>query len=264
MMADRQGDNMGPALLAALALHVGVLLALIGVHRPSLLPTGTSVPITLVANGPTTDSRPAIEAPVTQAAQTPEPTPDITPPAPPPAPQPTPKPPPPKPAPAKPVPQSLDLARLQADVSTSRKSFSLAALQADIAHAAGAKASRPVSARRGPARAETAAEARVDAGTGVSQSDLAGLSELLQRLWNPDCSVDNRVVIPVRFTVGFDGRIQGRVDSGGREASADPVVFAAARRAIDAVHQAAPYADTYRGLTITVRFDAKKACQERN
>lgn len=266
MMAERRGDNMGPALLAAVALHAALLLALIGFQRPSLLPTGTSVPITLVAKGPTTNSRPAVQAPQAQAAQTPSPSPDITPPAPPPAPKPAPLPAPPKPAPpkpaqTKPVEKSLDLARLQADVATPRKSFSLAALQADLT--AGGKA-HPGSARRGPARAETATEARVDAGTGVSQSDLAGLSELLQRLWNPDCSVDDRVVIPVRFTVGFDGRIQGRVDAAGRDASPDPVVFAAARRAIDAVHQAAPYADTYRGLTITVRFDAKKACQERN
>ena len=112
-------------------------------------------------------------------------------------------------------------------------------------------------------RAETAPEERIQAGAGVSQSDIAGLSQLLERLWNPDCTTDEKVVIPVRFTVGFDGRVQGRVNAGGAEASADPVVFAAARRAVDAVHQAAPYAETYRGLSITVRFDAKKACAQR-
>jgi hypothetical protein len=86
---------------------------------------------------------------------------------------------------------------------------------------------------------------------------------LLQRLWNPDCTTDEKVMIPVRFTVSFDGHIQGRVDARGKEASADPVVQAAARRAIDAVHQAAPYADTYRGIPFTINFDAKKACAAR-
>jgi type IV secretory pathway VirB10-like protein len=260
--SERQRDNIAPALLAATALHAALLAALIWVHRPSLLPTGSSVPITLVASGPTTDSRPAIQAPSVQEAQAPAPS--AEPPAPPPAPKEAAIPTPPKPAPSKPAPQPLDLARLQADVAA-RKRFSLAALQAEISHAAGAKSPHAAAAaRRGPARPETAAEARVDAGTGVSQSDIAGLSELLQRLWNPDCSVDNRVIIPVRFTVGYDGRLQGDVDTQGRGKSSDPVVYAAARRAIDAVHEAAPYADTYRGLTITVRFDAKKACQERN
>ena len=43
-------------------------------------------------------------------------------------------------------------------------------------------------------------------------------------------------------------------------ASANLVVSTAARRAIDAVHQAEPYGATYRGQTFTVIFDAKKAC----
>jgi hypothetical protein len=120
-------------------------------------------------------------------------------------------------------------------------------------------------ARRGPSRAETAPAPRVDAGQGVSQSDIAGLSQLLQRLWNPDCSVDgpDRIVIPVRFTVGDDGRLIGGASAGGRESSTDPVVFAAARRAIDAAHEAAPYGAPYRGKSFTVRFDAEKACAQR-
>jgi hypothetical protein len=172
------------------------------------------------------------------------------------------KPAPPKPAPAKPTKDSFSLSAVQADIAH-KQDFSLSALQAEVAKAARSQPSRPAFAKRGPARAETATVARVDAGTGVSQSDVAGLSELLQRLWNPDCSVDDKVVIPVKFTIGFDGRIQGRVNTEGRDASPDPVVFAAARRAVDAVHQAAPYAETFRGLTVTVRFDASKACARR-
>ncbi|MGH7023112.1 MAG: energy transducer TonB [Caulobacteraceae bacterium] len=252
---------MAPALLAALALHVALLVALLGFSRPLPLPMGTSVPINIVANGPTTDSRPAQQAPVAQDAQVATPVPEAKPPepAPPPQPQSAAKP---TPRPAKPVKDSFDLAAIQADVGARRPSLNLAALQADVSKAA--KTSKPAFARRGPTRAETALQARVDAGTGVSQSDIAGLSQLLQRLWNPDCTVDNREVIPVKFTVSFDGHIQGPVDAAGLDKSSDPVVFAAARRAIDAVHQAAPYAQTYRGLTFTVRFDAKKACAARN
>jgi hypothetical protein len=42
------------------------------------------------------------------------------------------------------------------------------------------------------------------------------------------------------------------------------VVFAAARRAIDAVHEGAPYAQTYRGETFNLKFDSKTACQGRD
>jgi hypothetical protein len=223
------------------------------------------VPITLVASGPTTDSRPAEPAPITQEAQVETPVPEAKTPAPAPAaPQPAAKAAPPKPVPAKPTKDSFSLSAVAEDIPKTNQNFSLSSLQADIARASRSQPARPAFAKRGPTRAETAPVARVDAGTGVSQSDIAGLSELLQRLWNPDCSVDNKVVIPVKFTIGFDGHIQGRVNTEGRDASPDPVVFAAARRAVDAVHQAAPYAETYRGLTLTVRFDAKKACSERN
>lgn len=271
----RRRDNMAPALLAALVLHVGLFLMLVMVHPPSLIPTGTAVPINIVANGPTTDSRKAVEAPIEQRAQVEAPVPEAKPPepAPPPprpAPQATPKaapksvpaPAPPKPAikpaPAKPK-DTFDLAAIQADVGA-RHSLNLAALQADIARESHARQSHPAAAQRGPTQAETAHEARVDAGTGVSQSDLAGLQQLLQRLWNPDCANGQRPVIPVKFTVGYDGRLQGPVDAAGRDIRSD----VDARRAVDAVHQAAPYADTYRGLTITVRFDAKTACAQHN
>ena len=261
---DRRRESRAPALAAALALHAGLFLALISVPRPAFLPTGSSVPINIVATGPTTDSRPAEQAPVAQEAQVEAPVPQAKPPTPPPAPpQPKFAAQPPKPAPSKPAKDTFSLSSVQADIAQ-QQSFSLNALQAEVAKAAKSQPTRPAFARRGATRAETAPVARVDAGTGVSQSDIAGLSDLLQRLWNPDCSVDDRVVIPVKFTIGFDGHIQGRVNAEGRDASSDPVVFAAARRAVDAVHQAAPYAENFRGLTVTVRFDASKACARKN
>ncbi len=261
---DRRRDSRAPALAAALVLHAGLFLALISISRPAFLPTGSSVPINIVATGPTTDSRTAEQAPIAQEAQVETPVPQAKAPTPPPAPpQPIVAAQPPKPAPSKPAKDTFSLSSVQADIAQ-KQSFSLNALQAEVAKAAKSQPARPAFARRGATRAETAPVARVDAGTGVSQSDVAGLSDLLQRLWNPDCSVEDRVVIPVKFTIGFDGHIQGRVNAEGRDASSDPVVFAAARRAVDAVHQAAPYAENFRGLTVTVRFDASKACARKN
>jgi len=40
-------------------------------------------------------------------------------------------------------------------------------------------------------------------------------------------------------------------------------VAAAARRAIDAVREAEPYAQPFRGQTIVVNFNAKEACAKR-
>jgi outer membrane biosynthesis protein TonB len=255
----RRRDSLTPALLAALGLHVALFLILIITPRSSLIPTGTAVPINIVANGPTTDSRPAVQAPLEQQAQVEAPVPQAKPPEPAPAP-PQPKPVV-KPTPAKlakPTKDTFDLAAIQADVGARPKSLNLAALQSEMARESRAHPSHPAFAQRGPTQAETAREARVDAGTGVSQSDLAGLSQLLERLWNPDCANGQRPVIPVKFTIGFDGHLQGPVDTAGRDIRSD----IDARRAVDAVHQAAPFADTYRGLTVTVRFDAKKACAQ--
>ena len=107
--------------------------------------------------------------------------------------------------------------------------------------------------------------ARPDAGEGVSQSDLVGLQQLLERQWNPNCDVPGgeAVKLKVRFLVGLNGELLGRPSAGGLESSSDPVVAAAARRALDAVHRVAPYAAPYYGQSITVNFDAKEACSKR-
>ncbi len=242
------------------------------------LTVGASVPITIVSNAPTTDTRAAEAAPAPQAAQseTPvaEPSPAQTPPAPKIAP---PRPVPPAPAPPKPAvkPKAAPTptpkaakpqpAAAPAKAPAAKPAFSLDALQASIAKAASASPSKPAGGKKGPAQRETALQSRPDAGPGVSANDVAGLSQLLQRLWNTNCDAEggDTVVVPVRFSVDDGGRVAGSVSAGGQEASSDPVVFAAARRAIDAVHAAAPYAQTYRGKTFKVIFDAKKACSQR-
>jgi len=263
LMMPAPRDNRSPALLAAIALHAAVFLAVMFHAEKTPPPIGSSVPINIVSSAPFTDTRQAVQAPQTQAAATPEPVPEAkpTPPAPveaPPAftktvPQPVKalKPPVPQPAQhaATAASAAVDFTRMQQIIDNAR-------------HNAGAKASN---AQRGPARAETAPQARPDAGQGVSQSDLLGLQQLLERLWNPNCDVagGSAVKVKVRFLIDLSGNVLGRVDAGGLERSGDAVVAAAARRAVDAVHQAAPYSQPYYGQSIVVNFDAKEACAKR-
>jgi periplasmic protein TonB len=273
--ADRRRDSLAPAFLAAAALHLGVFAIVLYAPRPPLGPLGTAVPITLVAHGPITDSRPAEAAPVTQSAQTEAPVPEAKAPAPPPAPAPQPAPPQPKAPPVKTVKPAPEPKPTPTPVTAqpkpvtppkpTRDTFSLDALAADVAKSRHASPPRPASGARGPARPETAPEERVDAGQGVSQSDIAGLSQLLERLWNPNCNVagGEAVVIPVKYTVSFDGHVTGRIVLGAHGGGSEPIVATATRRAIDAIHQAEPYAETFRGQTFTVIFDAKKACATR-
>ena len=187
-------------------------------------------------------------APQVQAAQTPAPTPQAPPqPAAPEVPlpaftqpaQPT------HAAPAGPV----DLNRLQQMIQSAQ-------------HASGEKTS---SARRGTVKAQTNPNVGAGAAQGPSASQLAGLEQLLERLWNPNCDVPggDTVKLKVRFTVGLNGNLIGDPDAGGLEQSGGAVVSAAARRAVDAVRQAEPYAEPYYGQAITVNFDAKEACAKR-
>ena len=279
---DRRRESLAPALAAAAGLHLAALLIILYAPRPAISPMGAAVPITILSSAPTTDSRPAEAAPETQTAQTEAPVPQAKPPAPAPAPPaprsppvktikppPTPAPPKPavepKPAPPKPRPTPAPTPPRTPPAKPAKDTFSLDALAADVAKSKRPTPPRPAFAARGPARAETAPEARVDAGQGVSQSDIAGLLQLLERLWNPNCNGGGGggVVIPVKFTVSFDGHVIGRISEGGRDVSSNPVVATAARRAIDAIHQAEPYGEVYRGQTIAVNFDAKTVCANR-
>lgn len=273
-------QSRGPALVAAILLHLGVLALVLFVPGKPPKPLGSSVPINIVSSAPFTDSRQAVQAPKAEAAQAPQPIPAAKPqpPAPVPAPTPTftetrPQPTRARPAPA-PTPQpSLKAVRpaapsAQASTKAAQaaaKPFDFNRLQQIIENAKKNAGPQASSARRGAARAETAPQARPDAGQGLSQSDLAGLQQLLERLWNPNCDVagGSAVKLRVRFLVGLDGHLLGRPNDGGLESSSDPVVAAAARRALDAIRQAAPYSPPYYGQAITVNFDAKEACAKR-
>jgi hypothetical protein len=256
--------NRLPALLVAIALHAGVLALVL--FTPSHLPppVGSSVPINIVSSAQFTDTRPAVQAPQTQAAAAPEPVPQAAPQ--PPAPQVAP----PaftqavtqQPKVQRPVPPPQPSLRAAAPAA---KPFDFNHMQQIIENARRTSGAPTSSAVHGPARAETAPQARPDAGHGLSQSDLVGLEQLLERLWNPNCDVvgGSSVKLQVKFTVDLSGGLLGRPSAGGAEHSPDPVVSAAARRALDAVQQAAPYAPPYYGQAIVVNFDAKEACAKR-
>jgi outer membrane biosynthesis protein TonB len=254
--------NLAPAIIAALVLHLAFFLAITLLdRRPWPMPGGSAVPIELVSSGPPKPAAQAQVAPQTQqaAAEVPAPQPPQTVPAPP-APEPKPAAtkteaparviPKPAPTPSRPQPT---------------RAFSLDALAASIAKAARSTPAKPAAvAQRGPNRPQTAPQAVVQTGEGVTQSDMEGLQQLLGRLWNPNCAVEGAgaVVIPVKFLVGPSGRVIGRVTAS-EISSSDPVIAAAARRAIDAVHEAEPFPEVFRNNPFTVNFDARKYCAER-
>ncbi|MHB8531011.1 MAG: hypothetical protein ACYC8V_16060 [Caulobacteraceae bacterium] len=255
-LGDRRNDSLAPALLAALILHGAAFLAAGILARGAPPPLGNAVPITIVSSAPVTDSSPAAQAPKTQAAAAQAPAERDNP-----APMASPS-----------KSDSKKQTRVVAAPPTQSQSlpkseprhpsFSLDALAASLAKAAAASKARSGHAPLGLTRARTAPEPRIDAGQGVSQSDMQGLQHLLERLWNPNCSVEggDAVVVPVKFSLGEAGRVVGPITDAGKDSSSDPIVFAAARRAIDAVHRAEPYAAPFRGKSFTVVFDASKAC----
>jgi protein TonB len=270
----RERSDFSLAMIASVLLHGG-LLAAVMLARPweHQLPIGAVVPVNIVSNSEFTDLRAAAEAAREQAAETPAPVPEAPPAPAEPAPQPLPKPvppappPPPAPAPPKPVPTPTPKPAVEPKAQAKpaakpEKSLDLDALAASIA-----RTSKASSAARGPARPETALQARPAAGAarGLSANALSGLAGELQRRWNPNCEVEGGrdVQVRVTFTMGPGGQLLGQVEAGGLEQSPNPVVKAAAERAIRAVHQAAPFSAQYRdafGQKVTVNFNGREAC----
>lgn len=269
-------------MAGSVALHGAVAAALmISWNFSRELKTGAVVPVTIVSNAPDPDVRPAEQAPMEQAAQTevpdptapaqsapPEPQPEPvppkpvpTPPKPAPTPPPTPRPAPTptpapkapaKPAPAKPTPPKK-----------AESSFDLDALEASLSKSAKAPP-RPSSAARGPARPETALEARTTVGSGTSGAAVQGMQDELQRRWNPNCNVEGGrdVLVRVTFRLNAGGQVIGDPTTEIRSARS-AVAIAAADRAVRAVYAAAPFRSLPRefyGGPVAVNFNAKEAC----
>ena len=265
--------RVSPAFLASGALHLGVLAALLLVRSPTGDPAGEGPPVAVrlvtsgdfaaaqSAPGPAEDAAPA--APPTPVPAEPEPAPP--PPAPPePAPpqprtvptsppKPAARPPatPPRPSPATPAPApSRPSAPAAAPPKRPSGGLDLDALAGQVARLGGSRPG-PVAPAGGAA-------------TGPSAAALAGLQDQLQRRWTPNCEVDGGRDVRVRVSFGLSpgGDLSGPVEAGGLERSDNPVVRAAAERAIRAVLQAAPFPAlaSPTGQRIAVNFNAREAC----
>lgn len=264
-MARERSEFSGPMLASAL-LHAGVIAAaLVSWPWARQLPLGSAVPINIVANAPVTDLAPAEQGPQEQLAQTEEPIPET--PAPPAAPPPAPAPPTPQPVqkpPSKPAPvpaaKPAPAPKPAKPAPRAEKSLDLDALAASVA-----RSSQRSSAAKGPARQATAPEARPDLGTGQTAAAIAGMSDEIQKRWNPNCEVEGgrNVKLLLSFTLGAGGQVDGKVDAQGAERSRDPVERAAAERAIRAVYAAAPFTRLPRNLygqRFKLNFKTSEAC----
>jgi protein TonB len=288
MRGDR--TNMTPSMLAALGLHLAVLLSGLVVMpwfgKPVQIANVTAVTLTPAAMAP---PPPALQAHEEQTAAAPEVTPKPAPPKPPPPPQPRPepKPSPPTPAPPKPVApapspkpsvtpktQSLDLnaltssldksAKSQAKPKPAKDSLDLNALTSSLD-----APSKPQATTRGPARNETALTARNDAGAAAATNDAAqAVGARLNRIWNKSCGVEGfrDLVITVRFHLSIEGQLIGQPEVVSGQQPGNSVWVAAADRARRAVNQAAPFTELPRQTygqwkTFTAIFDGKTACQ---
>ena len=259
--------ELQPAMAGSLLLHLALAVALmVSWNFTRQLKAGAVVPVTIVSRAPDADVRPAEEAPVAQEAATEEPTPQAPPqaapppqPAPPPVPKPTPTPKvveqKPAPAPAKPAPPAKQ-----------EKSLDLDALSASISKLSRTSPPKPSSAAKGPARPETAPQARDAPGKGVSALAMNGLVAELQRHWNPNCDVEGArdVRLKVAFSVQPNGAVPpDSVTAGGAERSANPVVRAAAERAIRSVYEVAALhriTPDFFGQRVSANFSGSEAC----
>lgn len=255
--------EISPALMGSVLLHATVVVMfMISWNFARDLKVGTVVPVTIVANAPSTDLRPAIEAPEVQTAQADQPVPEA--PLESAAPEPQPAPAPPTPAPKATKPAEKQPAVKPAPPVKPEKGLDLDALSASVSKMVKTSATKPSSAVKGPARPETAAEARPAVGAGLSAAALTGLTDELQRRWNPNCDVEGGrdVQVRVAFVIGAGGQVVGNVASQIKGAQ-NAVSVAAAERAVRAVYAAAPFRNLPRefyGDKIAVNFNAREAC----
>jgi outer membrane biosynthesis protein TonB len=220
---------------------------------------GSVTPVTLVAHAPTGDFSAPAEAPEPQTAQAEQPVPEAVPEPIAPAPQVQSQPPAPQPAPAK--AQTPQAAKTQAPAKP-EKSLDLDALEASLSKLKPA-GGKPSSAAKGPSRSAAAPEPHVGL-SAAAQASLNGLTDDLERRWNPNCEVEGGRDVQVRvlFMIGSSGGLAGDVASQIKSAQT-PAAQVAAERAVRAVYAAAPFPNLPKelyGQKIAVNFDAKHAC----
>ena len=238
--------EVSPAALGSVALHGSIALAVMISWGNRDLKVGSIVPVTIVSNAPDIDTRPAEQAPDTQTAMTEAPVADAPP---------APVPPPPQPAAAVPSTKAAKPIEKAATPNVAK----LATKPAEKAP------QRPASAPKGPIRPETAPVARQTIGTGLAAgAAVTGMTEELQRRWNPNCNVEGGrdVLVRVTFQLGAGGQVVGDVLSQ-IQGVRSPVATAGAERAVRAVYAAAPFRGLPRefyGDKVAVNFNAREAC----
>ena len=258
--------EVSPAALGSLALHVGVAAAFMISWGDRDLKVGAVVPVTIVSSAPDSDARPAEQAPEAQTAMTEEPVAEAPP---------EPVPPPPQPTPPIPTPRAASKPAEKAPAPTptpakpaakpAEKALDLDALAASLTRPARNAPARPSSAPRGPTRPETAPVARQAVGSGLAAgAAVTGMTEELQRRWNPNCEVEGGrdVIVRVTFPLGVSGQVVGDVPPQ-IQGARTPVATAGAERAVRAVYAAAPFRGLPRefyGDRIAVSFNAREAC----
>jgi outer membrane biosynthesis protein TonB len=278
----RARANRSPALLASALIHAGVIAAAI-ISWPFFakpLQIGKVVPVTIVTNAPPAELAPAVQAPTPAPAMTPAPEPQApaapapitpAPPTPPPKPAAPPKPAPqPKPTPAKQAPASKPSPAAKA--SPAKDNF-FEQTTAAIAGSTQRASTRASAGEPGPnrPRTDTVAQQGQGADDKMSGSELGALKEKLGRLWNPNCQVEGArgIVVRVHVRLTAQGYVIGQpelVDRDKINSSGNPILIAAATRALSAVGRGQPYADVLNPehyaawKDMILKFDARDQC----
>ena len=200
------------------------------------LKVGAVVPVTIVSSAPDTDTRAAEQAPETQTAhdrgsRSPKRRPSQSRPPP----QPTPPVPTPKAA-AKPAEKAPAPTPAKPAAKPAEKALDLDALAASLTKPARNAPHGPRRRPRGRPGAETAPVARQTVGSGLAAgAAVTGMTEELQRRWNPNCEVEGGrdVMVRVTFQLGVSGQVVGDVDrpDPGRRARRSPPPAPSARSA---------------------------------
>jgi hypothetical protein len=177
-----------------------------------------------------------------------------------------------KPTPTKQSP-SIKAAPSASANAASRKDLDLDALMKSIDSQRQTPAGKPGGDHAGPARPRTGPTPSDGHGTDthMSASDVQGLTDKLSRLWNPNCQVEAAagVNVKVHFKLSGQGWVVGQPElaGGGSVGSiSDPIVAAAAARALSAVGRGQPFTDVIDPTHLSgandfvVNFNAKKAC----
>jgi len=279
------GGKRGP-LLASLALHLAVLTASLVSWPWSSRPIKMEVtPVTLLTSEQLAELMAATHSdePRQAAVEEPAPEPIPEPPAPAPAPEPAPAPPPrlqPVPTPAlKATPKAAPTPAPKGAAPQKAPPPKAAPMDLDaLAKSLAANTKRPAgapssAAPKGKTQEESDIMARLSQGQAraASNNALSAIRDKVQRLWNPNCDVEGGSAVRVRVKLNLnpDGSLSRQpdlVDHRDVNAIADPVLKAAASRALSAVARGSPYEGLPRQdydywREVILNFDARQACR---